>query len=267
MSEKARLDVVLVERSLAASRDEAQRLIRAGVVLIDEIVHDKPGVKVDVESPIRVARRETPFASRGGFKLQRALDVFEIDPAELTAADFGASNGGFTDCLLQRGAARVYAIDVGRGQLAYALQTDPRVVVMDRTNCRYVTRDALGEAVDLVVGDLSFISVKKLFDATQSVLKPGGTAVMLIKPQFEIGKGRVGKNGVVRRREDHHEVLVDCYDFYVGRSWSVIGVTPSPIEGKSGNVEFLFHLAPRPDRSVPPEALESAVNEAHERTP
>ncbi|MGI6455193.1 MAG: TlyA family RNA methyltransferase [bacterium] len=261
---KSRLDVLLVKRELVSSREEAQRYIRAGKVLVDEMVVDKPGAGVAEESVIRVKLPETMYASRGGTKLEGALERFQIQVDGLTCADLGASNGGFTDCLLQRGARKVFAIDVGHGQLAYHLQTDERVVVMDQTNCRYLKPGDLGEAVDLVVGDLSFISMKAVFPAIRAISRADGRAVLLIKPQFEIGKGRVGKKGIVRDAADHVEVLQDLYQFFQERNCSVIHATYSPIQGKTGNIEFFFDLSLDGAQSaIPPEFLQQVVEEAH----
>ncbi|MBD3265407.1 TlyA family rRNA (cytidine-2'-O)-methyltransferase [bacterium] len=262
---KIRLDVVLSERNLVDSRESAQRYIRAGKVLIDEVVTDKPGIKIAADANIRILLPKTAFVSRGGDKLDGALETFHLNVNGLTAADLGASTGGFTDCLLQRGAKKVYAVDVGRGQLAYPLQTDSRVIVMDNTNCRYLDADALGEAVDLVVADLSFISLKTVFPAIESILKPSGFAVLLVKPQFEIGKGKVGKKGIVREKSDHVAVLMDCYRFFGEKTWSISQLAPSNIQGKTGNMEFLIHVSPQETKqSIVPDDIEAIVNKAHE---
>lgn len=267
-SSKTRLDQLLIERALANTRDEAQRLIRAGQVLVEETVCDKPGHKVDGRAAVRVQQRETPYVSRGGLKLAQALAQFAIDVAGWVCADLGASTGGFTDCLLRYGAARVYAIDVGYGQLAYSLQVDERVVVMDRTNCRYVRQETLGEQVDLVVGDLSFISVQKVREAIESITKPGGELVLLIKPQFEIGKGRVGKKGLVSRPEDHAEVLQTSFDFWQEAGWRIHGICASPIQGKSGNLEFLLHASRSGARAcMARESIMGIVEQAHHHSP
>lgn len=262
---KQRLDALLASRGLAPSRESAQRYIRAGKVLVDETVFDKPGVQIDEDAVIRLTHKECDFASRGGLKLEEALNQFQINVTGWTAADFGASNGGFTDCLLRRGAAKVFAIDVGRGQLAYKLQTDPRVVVMDKTNCRYVVKEDLGENVDLVTADLSFINLEKVLPAMEAILKPNGCVIVLVKPQFEIGKGQVGKKGIVRKREDHQQVLEVCYDAYTASGWRILGAAPSPITGKSGNIEFLFWMSrDRKAMSIKRASLEKTVNLAHE---
>ncbi|MEW6237764.1 MAG: TlyA family RNA methyltransferase [Candidatus Omnitrophota bacterium] len=263
---KYRLDYLLVQREAARSREEAQRLIRAGKVLVDETVADKPGVKYAEDSLIRVVERESSYAGRGGLKLEGALKRFSIDPSHRVAADLGASTGGFTECLLRLGAKKVFAIDVGRGQLAYHLQIDPRVVVLDRTNCRYLQEEILGERVDIIAADLSFISVRTVFPAMERILKKEGEAVVLIKPQFEIGKGRVGKRGIVRSQTDHLEVLESCRAFFIESGWQVKNAAPSPIAGKSGNIEFFLHLVPgKAADSISYEAIRKAVEEAHER--
>jgi 23S rRNA (cytidine1920-2'-O)/16S rRNA (cytidine1409-2'-O)-methyltransferase len=265
--EKIRLDQLLVDKNLTANRNEAQRLIRAGKVFIREEVADKPGVKVAADSLIRLLAPESPYVGRGGLKLEGAIRRFQINVNQCIAADLGASTGGFTDCLLQRGASKVYAVDVGYGQLAYSLQIDPRVVVMDRTNTRYLTVDHLGEAVDIVVADLSFISVKTVFPAIQRVLKNTGCALLLIKPQFEIGKGRVGKKGIVRKIEDHIDVLAGCVDYIREVGWRAAGIVPSPITGKSGNIEFFLHVIPNiHGEEVTIERIQDAVREAHKTT-
>ncbi len=264
--EKTRLDQYLVDQRLASNRNEAQRLIRSGKVLIHEEVIDKPGIKVPVDSPIRLLTPESPYVSRGGLKLEAALQSFAIDVCGIVAADLGASTGGFTDCLLQHGARKVYAIDVGYGQLAYSLQIDPRVIVMDRTNTRHLTLEQVGEAVDMVVADLSFISIKTVFPAIVRILKENGSVILLIKPQFEIGKGRVGKKGIVRHATDHIEVLTSCREFFLEAGWNIRGIVPSPITGKSGNIEFLFYGAPQSNgNNIRVEDIQIAVHEAHEK--
>ncbi|MDX9754187.1 MAG: TlyA family RNA methyltransferase [bacterium] len=263
---KVRLDLRLVQDAFFPSREAAQRYIRAGKVLVDEVVIDKPGALIDPVAPLRVQRQETEFAGRGGEKLEGALAEFGIAVRGLIAADLGASTGGFTDCLLKRGVQKVFAVDVGRGQLVYRLQTDPRVVVMDNTNCRYLEARHLGGPVDLVVADLSFISIKTVYLAIQSILKPEGQAVLLIKPQFEVGKGKVGKKGLVRHQEDHEEVLLDFYRFFREAQWAVRHIAPSIIQGKTGNIEFLIHVMPNPlVESIPPEAVLDAVGRAHRK--
>jgi 23S rRNA (cytidine1920-2'-O)/16S rRNA (cytidine1409-2'-O)-methyltransferase len=251
VAERQRLDVTLVELGLAESREKARALIMAGSVLVDEVPAVKPGQIAPAGSQVRV-REELPYVSRGGLKLAAALDAFALDPAGLAAADVGASTGGFTDCLLQRGAARVYAIDVGYGQLAWKLRQDPRVIVLERTNVRALQALPDAALVELAVVDVSFIGLDLVLPAVARWLSADGQAVVLIKPQFEAGKGRVGKGGVVRDPALHREILLRVLGWAAGHSWAVAGLIRSPITGPKGNVEFLALLsrrgaAPTPD--------------------
>lgn len=243
---KRRLDVLLVERGLAESRERAQSLIRAGAVLVDDQPVDKPGTRVPSNAVLRL-RETLPYVSRGGLKLQAALDTFGIDVTGLVAVDVGASTGGFTDCLLQRGAARVYAVDVGYGQLAWSLRQDPRVVVMERTNVRYL--EALPEPVDLATVDVSFISLELVLPAVMRLLKPGGRVIALIKPQFEAGREQVGKGGVVRDPTVHRAVLHRVLTWAAERGLILRGLMRSPLEGPAGNVEFLAYWTTEPSAS------------------
>jgi 23S rRNA (cytidine1920-2'-O)/16S rRNA (cytidine1409-2'-O)-methyltransferase len=235
---KERLDLLMVERGLAESRQQAQRLIMAGQVTVADRVVDKPGTRVPAASPVAVTGR-LPYVSRGGHKLAAALDAFRLDVSGWVVADIGASTGGFTDCLLQRGAARVYAIDVGYGQLAWKLRQDPRVVVLDRTNARYL--EHLPEPVDLATIDVSFISLKLIVPAATKWLRAGGQIVALIKPQFEAGRQEVGKGGVVRDPAVHRAVLVDITAWAQSQDLGLMGLIRSPLTGPAGNVEFLAH--------------------------
>ncbi|MCC7353173.1 MAG: TlyA family RNA methyltransferase [Anaerolineae bacterium] len=236
---RRRLDVLLVERGLATSREQARRLILAGQVRAGDRVADKTGALIAEDSALSVAA-PPPFVSRGGLKLAAALDAFALDVRGLVAADVGASTGGCTDCLLQRGAARIYAIDVGYGQLAWALRQDPRVVVMERTNIRYL--EVLPEPCDLATVDVSFISLRLVLPAVRRLLKPQGFIVALVKPQFEAGRGQVGKGGVVRDAQVHRRVLNDLLEWSQGAGFAVRGLVPSPLLGPAGNVEFLLYL-------------------------
>ncbi len=237
---KKRLDVLLVERGLAPSREKGQRLIMAGEVRVNGTLSDKPGRRVPTNAEITV-EQGLPYVSRGGLKLEAALDHFALDVTGWTVADVGASTGGFTDCMLQRGARRVYAIDVGYGQLAWSLRQDARVAVIERTNARYL--EALPEPVDLITIDASFISLKLLLPTAVKWLRPaGGQAVLLIKPQFEAGRRQVGKGGVVRDPAVHQQVLEDLLTWAQEQGWGVWGLVPSPVRGPAGNVEFLTHL-------------------------
>jgi 23S rRNA (cytidine1920-2'-O)/16S rRNA (cytidine1409-2'-O)-methyltransferase len=235
---KQRLDLLLVERGLADTRQQAQRLIMAGQVTAGGRVIDKSGTQIAVDTLVAV-RGELPNASRGGIKLAAALDAFGLDVRGWIAADVGASTGGFTDCLLQRGAERVYAIDVGYGQLAWKLRQDPRVVVLERINARYLER--LPEQVDLVTLDASFISLKLILPTAMGWLEEDGEIVALIKPQFEAGREQVGKGGVVRDPTIHRLVLEDLTNWAEAQGLALRGMIPSPITGPAGNVEFLAH--------------------------
>jgi 23S rRNA (cytidine1920-2'-O)/16S rRNA (cytidine1409-2'-O)-methyltransferase len=249
---KQRIDVLLVERGLAESRTKAQALVMAGAVVVGEARVDKPGALVDPAAPIRLKDDAAPqrYVSRGALKLERALEVFPVDPRGRTCADLGASTGGFTDVLLQRGAAKVFAVDVGYGQLHPRIRADPRVVVRERENARRLAASSLGEPVDLVVGDLSFISLRLVLPAVKAILRPGGDAVLLVKPQFEVGKGEVGKGGVVRDEAKRRAALETVKTAARGLGFEVVGEAESPIEGPAGNREWLLalrmpHGAPR----------------------
>jgi len=241
MTEKIRLDMLLAERGLAPSREAARRMIMAGEVRVEGEIRDKPGMRVaaDVEVQVKQAPR---FVSRGGEKLDAALNAFPLTAEGRICADVGASTGGFTDCLLQHGAAKVYAIDVGYGQLDYRLRSDPRVVVLERTNARYV--ETLDEPVSLIVVDASFISLRLLLPVLRGWLVEKAVGVIaLIKPQFEAGKGQVGKGGVVRDPAVHRRVLQDVLDAAQEAGYHVWGLIPSPLKGPAGNIEFLTWLS------------------------
>ncbi len=239
MPEKQRLDVLMTERGLSESREKARAMIMAGEVLVDDRMIDKPGTRVDTGAAITV-KAKPRFVSRGGDKLAGALDAFPIEVSGRICADVGASTGGFTDCLLQNSAAKVYALDVGYGQIAYTLRIDPRVVVMERTNVRYVER--LPEAVSLVVMDASFISLRLLLPVIKGWLTPQADVIPLIKPQFEAGQHDVGKGGVVRDKHVHARVLEEVLTFAQGEGFAVRGLIRSPLKGPAGNVEFLAWL-------------------------
>ena len=237
---RVRLDKLLVDRGLAETRQRAQSLIRSGVVLVNETPKDKPGTQVRDDAAVRVKGNPLPYVSRGGLKLEAALDAFNVDPTGRVAADLGASTGGFTDCLLQRGAAKVYAIDVGYGQLAWSLRTDSRVVVMERTNARHL--ESLPEPVSLLVGDLSFISLTKVLPAIMRLSTPETELVLLIKPQFEVGRAALEKGGVVKNNETRQAAIHSIVAAATAAGARVHGVIDSPIKGaKKGNVEALIH--------------------------
>ena len=238
---KTRLDVALVERGLAETRAAAQRLVMAGLVFSGERRLDKSGQGVGDDIALEVRGQPHPYVSRGGLKLAKALDHFSIPVEGRIALDVGASTGGFTDCLLQRGAAKVYAVDVGTNQLAWKLRSDPRVVSMEKTNMRDVTPAQIPEPVELIVCDASFIGLRTVLPAALALAAPGAHLVALIKPQFEVGKGRVGKGGIVREPALHEEVCETISGWLAEQpSWGVLGVTESPITGAEGNREFLI---------------------------
>jgi 23S rRNA (cytidine1920-2'-O)/16S rRNA (cytidine1409-2'-O)-methyltransferase len=238
---KQRLDQLLVERGLAESRAKAQALVLAGQVFSGERRLDKPGQGVAADLALEVRGASLPYVSRGGLKLAHGLDHFGIDPKGLVALDIGASTGGFSDVLLQRGASKIYAVDVGRGQLDWRLRNDPRVVVLERTNARYLTRDLIPAPIDLVACDASFISLKLVLPGALELTRPSAWLLALIKPQFEVGRGLVGKGGVVRDPALHAEVCADIARWLAEeRGWHVQGVTASPITGPKGNREFLI---------------------------
>lgn len=235
-----RLDQLLVERGLVDSRSRAQSLIMAGNVYSDTKRVDKAGAQVKSDIPIEIKGQDHPWVSRGGLKLDKGLTHFGISAEGKTCVDVGASTGGFTDVLLSNGAAKVYAVDVGQGQLAWKLRGDERVVVMEKTNARHLTATDIPDAIDLVVCDASFIGLEIVLPAALNLVKPGGHVIALIKPQFEVGKGRVGKGGVVRDPDLHAEVCTRI-EAWLGAldGWTTLGITESPIKGPEGNVEFL----------------------------
>ncbi|NVJ90247.1 MAG: TlyA family RNA methyltransferase [Methylocystaceae bacterium] len=237
---KLRLDQLLVDRGLIETRSRAQAMIMAGNVYSDTKRLDKAGQKVAADIPIELKGQDHPWVSRGGLKLVKGLDEFSIEVTDFIAVDVGSSTGGFTDVLLTRGAAKVYSVDVGHGQLAWKLRSDDRVVVMERTNARHLTAEDIPDAIDIVVCDASFIGLQTVLPAAMELVKQGGHLVALIKPQFEVGKGRVGKGGVVREPELHQEVCDTIHIWLDGLpDWSVLGITESPIKGPEGNIEFL----------------------------
>lgn len=238
---KSRLDTLMVERGLASSRERARALIMAGRVAVDGVTLEKPGKEIPKDAALSL-KQDLPYVSRGGLKLEAALDHFEIDPAELRIMDAGASTGGFTDCLLQRGAARIIAIDVGYGQLHWKLRNDPRVTVMERTNIRFLEIDALPYPVDAAVADLSFISLKLILPKFKEILPVGGWLVPLVKPQFEAGRADVGKGGVVRDLGKVRAAVDSVKSFAEACGFEVLAEMESPIKGPKGNREFLLHL-------------------------
>lgn len=263
MKIKKRLDVLLVEQGYADSRTKAQAIIMSGNVYVMGQKADKPGVSYDEGVSIEVRGATCPYVSRGGLKLEKALRDFGVNPQGYVCSDSGASTGGFTDCLLQQGAKKVFAIDVGYGQLDWKIRSDPRVVVMERTNVRYVTPEQLGEPLDLSVIDVSFISLKIVLPVIKTFLKTNGQVLCLIKPQFEAGKDKVGKKGVVRDPAVHKEVLDDFVRLAHDIGFTILGLTFSPVKGPEGNIEFLAHLTLNNLSGVSPDTS-LLVQQAHE---
>jgi 23S rRNA (cytidine1920-2'-O)/16S rRNA (cytidine1409-2'-O)-methyltransferase len=239
---KIRLDELLANKGLFGSRTKAQSAIIAGLILVDGQKIDKSGTKVDETAEIRVLGGTCPYVSRGGLKMDGALESFKMDVNGLVAADIGAGTGGFTDCLLQKGAKKVYALDVGYGQIDWKLRNDKRVIVMERKNAREMSESELGEKVDLVVMDVSFISILKILPAIRNILKDGGDVITLVKPQFEAGRSEVPKGGVIRNKKTHEKVLSKISAGLGELGFKLIGQTLSPITGREGNVEYFMHL-------------------------
>ena len=240
--EKIRLDIALVEQGLATSREKAKAYVMAGNVFVDDVRVDKPGEWISKENRLEIRGEKLKYVSRGGLKLEKAMQCFPIQLKGKTCMDIGASTGGFTDCMLQNGAQKVYAIDVGYGQLAWSLRTDERVVNLERHNIRYITQNEIPEPIDFASVDVSFISLTLVLPVLYERLRQGGEAVCLIKPQFEIGKGRVGKKGVVRDPNDHVEVIQKIYSFSQELGFSPQGLTFSPVKGPEGNIEYLLYV-------------------------
>ena len=263
MSKKMRLDVLLVERGLLDSRQKAQANIMAGLVFVNGQLVDKPGTAVAEDAPVEVRGHALPYVSRGGLKLEKAMRTFPITLAGRTCADIGASTGGFTDCMLQNGAAKVYAVDVGYGQLDWKLRSDPRVVCLERTNARYLDRQQIPDELDFASIDVSFISLKLIFPALYGLLRQGGEIACLIKPQFEAGREKVGKKGVVRDPKVHLEVLEGFLTHAKENHFTVLGVTYSPIRGPEGNIEYLGYLRKSEEPDCIPD-LTALVDASHE---
>ena len=263
MKIKKRLDVLLVERLYADSRTKAQAIIMSGNVYVNGQKADKPGTSFEETVDIEVRGAVCPYVSRGGLKLEKALRDFGVKPEGFVCSDSGASTGGCTDCLLQQGAKKVFAIDVGYGQLDWKIRSDERVVVMERTNIRYVTPEDLGEPLDLSVIDVSFISLKIVLPTIKTLLKPTGQVLCLIKPQFEAGKEKVGKKGVVRDAAVHQEVLDHFVALAKELNFTILGLTFSPVKGPEGNIEFLGHLTLAEAEGIEPDTA-LVVAQAHQ---
>lgn len=263
MKIKKRLDVLLTEQGYADTRSKAQAIIMAGQVYVNGQKADKPGISYEETVQLEVRGDVCPYVSRGGWKLEKALRDFGVKPEGFVCSDSGASTGGFTDCLLQQGAKKVFAIDVGYGQLDWKIRSDERVVVMERTNIRYVTPEDLGEPLDLSVIDVSFISLSIVLPTIKPLLKPTGQVLCLIKPQFEAGREKVGKKGVVRDPDTHKEVLDNFVALAEKLGFTILGLTFSPVKGPEGNIEFLGHLCMEQKTGIKPDTAD-IVRQAHE---
>lgn len=261
---KVRLDILVHQQGLAPSREKARALVLAGQIRVNGQLVDKPGTAVAESSLIELSSPGCPYVSRGGLKLEKALEVFGVQVNDLVVLDVGASTGGYTDCVLQRGARRVYAVDVGYGQLDWKLRNDPRVVNMERTNIRYLPVDDFPEPVDLVTIDVSFISTSYVFPVIKSLLKYDGAVICLVKPQFEAGRDKVGRKGVVRDKNTHQEVLLSSIEHGAREGLNCVDLTYSPITGPQGNIEFLLYLRQdRPPLSDMAAEVKRVVDEAH----
>ncbi len=265
---KQRLDLLVVAKGLASSRQQAQGYIMAGQIFVNGLREDKPGASFEEDALVEFHGRTLPYVSRGGLKLEKALQVFPLVLTDKVCLDIGASTGGFTDCMLQNGARKVYAVDVGYGQLAYKLRTDPRVVCLEKTNVRYLTPDRLAEPGDFASVDVSFISLKLVLPPLLALLTEQAQLVCLVKPQFEAGRDKVGKKGVVRDRAVHREVLVNTCALALELGLSIRGLTYSPVKGPEGNIEYLLYLSrERTEReeeaAVPAADIDRVVSESH----
>lgn len=262
---RQRLDTYLFEKGFFESREKAKRMIMAGKVLIDGIVHDKPGEQIKELKNIEVKEKEIDYVSRGGLKLEKAIEVFDFHVRDMICMDIGASTGGFTDCMLQNGARKVYAIDVGYGQLDYSLRIDKRVISLERKNFRYMPFEEIGEKVDRVTMDVSFISITKLLDNVKLFLKDFGEGLILIKPQFEAGREYVGKKGIIKDKEVHRKVLMDTTLVLVEKGFSILGLDYSPVKGTKGNIEYICHIRKEEEaqKSFTIELIEKTIESAH----
>lgn len=264
---KERLDVLLVEKGLFPSREKAKASIMAGIILVDGQVSDKAGNMIDTDATITVKENICPYVSRGGLKLEKSMELWNLDLKDNVCMDIGASTGGFTDCMLQNGATKVYAVDVGYGQLDYKLRTDERVVNMEKCNIRYVDKDTI-DPLDFISIDVSFISLKLVFPVASDLLKDTGRLVCLVKPQFEAGKDQVGKKGIVRDKKVHMQVIENVIQYAVGNKLKPVGLTFSPVKGAKGNIEYLLYidgkLAPDEEFDFQSLSVEQIVNASHE---
>ena len=262
---KIRLDQYLVQHGLTQSRERAKALIMSGIVFVNEQKVDKAGEMIKEDAKVEVRGHDIGYVSRGGLKLEKAMQCFPLTPNGKVCMDIGASTGGFTDCMLQNGATKVYAVDVGYGQLAWSLRTDERVVNMERTNIRNVTLEDLAEPIEFFSVDVSFISLHHIFPVAQAITTPDAMGVCLVKPQFEAGREKVGKKGVVRESSTHIEVIRNAIGFALQNHFSVRGLDYSPIKGPEGNIEFLIHVVHDGEQQAPSEEdIQSVVNAAHQ---
>ena len=261
---KDRLDVLLVKRGLAESREKAKAVIMSGIVYVDGQKEDKAGQTFADTANIEVRGSTLKYVSRGGLKLEKAMECFDVSVKDKVCMDIGASSGGFTDCMLQNGAKKVYAVDVGHGQLAWKLRNDTRVVVMEKTNIRYVKPEDIGESIDFASIDVSFISLSKVLPAAYNLLGERGEIVALIKPQFEAGREKVGKKGVVREKSTHIEVIQNCFAYAKENGFFVRELEFSPVKGPEGNIEYLYHLIKSTDIDSDID-IEAVVNMSHEK--
>lgn len=262
---KVRLDVYLVDNGYFPTREKAKAAIMAGLVFVNGQISDKAGNMINPELPVEVRGASCPFVSRGGLKLAKAVDVFKLDFQDMICLDIGASTGGFTDCMLQNGAAKVYAVDVGYGQLDYKLRNDPRVVNMEKCNFRYLDPDTVPDRMDFACTDVSFISLKHIFPVAHSLLKDNAKFVCLIKPQFEAGREQVGKNGIIRDPDVHVEVINKVIGYANENGFKSVGLDYSPIKGAKGNIEFLILLEKNNDTENVNTDPELTVRAAHEK--
>ncbi len=265
-SKKQRLDCLLVRRGLYESREKAKRAIMSGLIVVDNKLIDKPGTEVDIGSDIEIKGDPCPYVSRGGLKLEKAIQVFDVGINNKVAIDVGASTGGFTHCLLEFGAKKVYAVDVGYGQLDWNLRNDPRVVPIERKNIRYITLNDIGEKCDIATIDVSFISLKKVIPAVMNLITEKGEIIALIKPQFETERHKVGKKGVVKSPCIHYEVINSVIQFCDEKEMSFNAITYSPITGPKGNIEYLIHLTKSKTRFTLNKnmLIKETINTAHE---
>ncbi|MFO7815567.1 MAG: TlyA family RNA methyltransferase [Halanaerobiales bacterium] len=270
MASQKRIDLLLTEREYFPSRNKAKRAIMAGEIYVNNQMVDKPGTRVDINADIEVKGDSLPYVSRGGLKLEKALQIFEVDPTGKKVIDIGASTGGFTDCILQQGAEQVYAVDVGYGQLAWKLRKDSRVQVIERTNFRYITEQELPVKVPLIVIDVSFISLRLIIPKALQFLKEAGEILALIKPQFEAGRDKVGKKGIIKDKEIHQEVITTLSQFFDDHDLVLKGLDFSPIKGASSkNIEYLIYLKNAKeynnDLFAWGKKIEDVVNRAHQK--